>query len=314
MSKYILRRLLQIVPTMLGVFIVIFILAYLMPGDPVRAVLGDQYNRVSEEVKAGIRADMGLNRPLIEQFLDFLGRTLRLDLGDSYVMNDSVGNIIGYRLPHTLQLMTGGMIVALIIGLPAGIIAAERQYTWADNALMVFALLGVSMPVFWLAIIAKMFLTQDKYGIALFPVGGYGDGDLRYMILPSLVLGTQLSAVIARVTRSAMLEVRHEDYIRTAHAKGLRYRAVLLRHQLRNALVPVITVIALDIGYLLGGSVVTETVFSWPGLGRATVTAISRRDTPVILGILLFGAALFVFINLITDLIYALINPRIRYS
>jgi peptide/nickel transport system permease protein len=233
-------------------------------------------------------------------------------MGQSYILDQSVNDIIEYRFPRTLQLMAGGMIVSLLIGLPAGIISAEKQYTWIDHGLMVLALVGVSMPVFWQAILAKMFLTQDKYGVALFPVAGYGDP--KHMILPSLVLGTHLSATIARVTRSSMLEVRSQDYITTAYSKGLPYRAVLIRHHLRNALIPVITVIALDIGYLLGGSVVTETVFSWPGLGRAVVTAINRRDTPVILGILTFGAMLFVFINLITDVIYALVNPRIRYT
>jgi peptide/nickel transport system permease protein len=314
LSTYIIRRLLQVVPTLLGVFTVLFILAYLMPGDPIRAVLGESYQRLDEQTIEGVREQLGLNKPFLLRYIEFLWRTMRLDLGQSYILDESVNDIIGYRFPRTLQLMAAGMVVSLTIGLPAGIISAEKQYTWIDHALMVLALIGVSMPVFWQAILAKMFLTQDKYGVALFPVAGYGGGDPVYIILPALVLGTHLSATIARVTRSSMLEVRGQDYITTARAKGLPYRAVLFRHQLRNALVPVITVIALDVGYLLGGSVVTETVFSWPGLGRAVVTAIQRRDTPVILGILTFGAFLFVFINLITDLIYALVNPRIRYT
>ncbi len=314
MGLYVIRRLLQVIPTLWGVFTILFLLAFLMPGDPVRAVLGENYHRLSEETIAGVREELGLNKPFAVQYFEFLWRTVRLDLGRSYILSENVNDIIGYRFPRTLQLMAAGMLVALLIGLPAGIISAEKQYTWIDHALMFLALVGVSMPVFWQAILAKMFLTQDKYGVALFPVGGYGEGDITHLILPALVLGTHLSATIARVTRSSMLEERHKDYITTARAKGLRYRAVLFRHQLRNALIPVITVIALDVGYLLGGSVVTETVFSWPGLGRAVVTAINRRDTPVILGILIFGALLFVFINLITDLVYALINPRIRYE
>jgi peptide/nickel transport system permease protein len=314
LSTYVLRRLLQVVPTLLGVFTVLFILAYLMPGDPVRAVLGENYQRLSEETIQGVRDELGLDKPFVVQYLDFLWRTMRLDLGKSYILDDQVNAIIGYRFPRTLQLMAAGMVVALLIGLPAGVVSAIKQYTWIDNALMLVAILGVSMPVFWQAILAKMFLTQDKFGVALFPVGGYGEGDLWYLVLPALVLGTHLSATIARVTRSSMLEIQQMDYINTARAKGLSRRAVLFNHQLRNALIPIITVIALDIGYLLGGSVVTETVFSWPGLGRAVVTAINRRDTPVILGILIFGAVLFVFINLITDLVYAVVDPRIRYD
>jgi len=314
LSTYVLRRLIQVVPTLLGVFTVLFILAYLMPGDPVRAVLGENYQRLSEETIQGVRDELGLDKPFLMQYFDFLWRTVQLDMGKSYVLDENVNDIIGYRFPRTLQLMAAGMVVALFIGLPAGVISALKQYTWIDNALMLVAILGVSMPVFWQAILAKMFLTQDKYGMAIFPVGGYGEGNLWYLVLPALVLGTHLSATIARVTRSSMLEIQQKDYINTARAKGLSRRAVLFNHQLRNALIPIITVIALDVGYLLGGSVVTETVFSWPGLGRAVVTAINRRDTPVILGILIFGAVLFVFINLITDLVYAFVDPRIRYD
>lgn len=314
MSKYILRRVLQIIPTLLGVFTIIFALSFLMPGDPVRATMGEAYQRADPETIARIRAQLGIDDPFLVQYGRFLGQMLSFDLGHSYVLDQDVIEIIGYRMPRTVQLMLGGMVVALLIGIPAGIIAAEKQYTWMDHSLMILALVGVSMPVFWQAILAKTFLTQSTYGVALFPVAGYGDGAVSHMILPSLVLGTHLSATIARVMRSSMLEVRGMDYITTARSKGLPYRLVLMRHHLRNALIPVVTVIALDIGYLLGGSVVTETVFSWPGLGRAVVLAISRRDTPVIVGTLVFGALLFVTINLITDLIYALVNPRIRYT
>jgi peptide/nickel transport system permease protein len=314
MVKYLLRRVIQIFPTLFGVFTVLYILAYLMPSDPVRAVLGEQYRRLPPEVVEGIKEQLGLNKPFLERYLGYLGQVLQGDLGTSFVLNQKVIDIIGYRLPHTLQLMTGGLLVALLLGIPAGIIAAQRQYSWIDNGLMLLSLIGVSLPVFWLALIAQLFLTQDKYGVALFPVAGYEGGNIAYMILPSLVLGTNLSATLARVTRSAMLEVRGQDFITTARAKGLAPRQITLVHQLRNALIPIITVIALDIGYLLGGSVVTETVFNWPGLGRAIVPAIERRDTPVIMGILIFGAVMFVVINLITDVLYAVINPRIRYG
>ena len=299
---------------MFGIFTVLFILAYLMPSDPLRAVLGEQYRRLDPEVVEGIREELGLNDSFAERYFSFLGQLARGDLGRSYILEENVSSIISYRFPRTLQLMAGGLLVALLIGIPAGIIAAQKQYTWIDHALMVVSLIGVSVPIFWLALMAQLLLTQSRYGIALFPVAGYDEGNLANLVLPSLVLGTNLSATLARVTRSAMLEVRGQDYIVTAHAKGLTRRVVLLRHQLRNALIPIITVVGLDIGYLLGGSVVTETIFNWPGLGRAIVPAIERRDTPVIIGILVFGAFLFVIINLITDLVYALVNPRIRYQ
>ena len=314
MSQYILRRLLLAVPTLLGVFTIIFVLAYLMPGDPVRAVLGESYRRADPATIERVRERLGLNDPWYVQYGRFLGRLLRGDLGTSYVLDQPVAEVIGYRFPRTLQLMAGGMLAALLIGIPAGILAAERQYTWVDHGLMFLALLGVAMPVFWLGILAKMFLTQDKYGIALFPVAGYGDGALIYMVLPSLVLGTHLAATIARITRSSMLEVKHQQYMMTAAAKGLSRWRVVMVHQLKNALIPVVTVVGLDVGYLLGGSVVTETIFNWPGLGRAVVTAINRRDTPVILGTLVFGALIFVVVNLIVDVVYAFINPRIRYE
>lgn len=314
MARYVLRRLLLAIPTLWGVFTIIFILAYLMPGDPVRAVLGESYRRADPATIQRVRDRLGLDDPWYEQYGRFLGRLVRGDLGTSYVLGQPVIEVIGYRFPRTLQLMAGGMLAALLIGIPAGILAAERQYTWVDHTLMFIALVGVAMPVFWQAILAKMFLTQDKYGIALFPVAGYGGGELIYMVLPSLVLGTHLSATIARITRSSMLDVKPQQYMVTARAKGLSRWRLVMRHQLKNALVPVVTVIGLDVGYLMGGSVVTETVFNWPGLGRAIVTAISRRDTPVILGTLVFGALIFVIVNLVIDLTYAFLNPRIRYE
>lgn len=315
MTIYIIRRLLLTIPTLLGVFTLIFILSYLMPGDVVRVVMGPEaYKRASPETIEHVREELGLNDPWYVQYGRFLWNMARGDLGWSYILDEPVQNVIGYRFPRTLQLMTAGIIVAMLIGLPAGVISAEWQYSWIDHLLMAIALIGVATPVFWQGILAKMFLTQDKYGVALFPVAGYGGGNVRYIILPALVLGTHLSATIARITRSSMLEARFQPYITTAEAKGLSRLQVLFGHQLKNALIPVVTVIGLDIGYLMGGSVVTETVFNWPGLGRAVVTAILRRDTPVILGTLVFGAFLFVIINLITDIAYAFFNPRIRYG
>lgn len=312
MSNFLLRRLVQIIPTLLVIYTVLFTLSFLMSGDPLRAKLGEEYARLDPATIEAMREDLGLNRPFIVQYTDFLGDMARLDLGESFVFKQPVWDIIGYRFPRTIQLMLGGMFVALLIGIPAGLIAALRHNTWVDHSLMIIALIGVSMPVFWQALIGQLLLTQERYGIALFPVAGYGG--IEHMILPSLVLGTGLSALIARVMRSSMLDVVHMDYIKTAQSKGLTGRRVLWVHQVRNALIPVITVIGLQVAGLMTGSLVTETVFNWPGLGRAIVPAIQNRDTPVIMGVLMLGAVTYIIVNLLTDVLYALIDPRIRHQ
>lgn len=314
MTRYLIRRLLQVIPTLFIIYTIVFVLAYAMPGDPIKVVLGEEVNRLTQEQLLAMRESLGIDRPFHIQYFDFLGDMLRFDLGRSYIQREEVINIIGYRLPRTLQLMFGGMVVALMIGLPAGIISAIKKYSWVDHFLMVFALIGLSMPVFWQGLVAQLLLTSSATGIKLFPVAGYGDGNLYYMILPSLVLGTNLSAIIARVARSSMLEISAQDYINTARSKGLRNRTVLLRHHLRNAFIPVLTVIGLQVAGLMTGALVTETIFNWPGLGRAIVPAILQRDTPVIMGILLLGAFVYLIVNLITDFLYALLDPRIVYS
>ncbi len=314
MTKYIARRVLQMIPTLLIIFTVIFVLRYLMPGDPLKATLGEEYNRLDPATIARLEEELGINRPFLVQYFDHLGRMLRLDLGRSYIERQPVIDIIGYRLPRTLQLMLGGIAVGLLIGIPAGVISALRQYSWLDHTLMVIALIGLSMPVFWQGLMAQLLLTQSTTGIKIFPVAGFGDGDPWYMVLPSLVLGTNLSAVVARITRTSMLEVKGQDYLKTARAKGLTNHIVLFRHHMRNAMLPIVTIVGLQFGGIMGGALVTETIFNWPGLGRVIVTAIQRLDTPVILGVLTMGALTFMVANLITDLIYALIDPRIRYS
>ena len=314
MIAYIIRRLIQVIPTVFIIYTIVFMLAYAMPGDPIKVVLGEEVNRLSQEQLDAMRANLGIDRPFLEQYLDFLGDMLRFDLGRSFIQREDVIDIIGYRLPRTLQLMLGGMTVALIIGIPAGVVSAIKQYTWLDHALMIFALVGLSMPVFWQGLVAQLLLSSNTTGIALFPVAGYGDGNPYYMILPSLVLGTNLSAIIARVARSSMLEVAGQDYINTARAKGLKSRVVLIRHHLRNAIIPVLTVVGLQVAGLMTGALVTETIFNWPGLGRAIVPAILQRDTPVIMGILLLGAFVYLIVNLITDILYVVLDPRIRYA
>ena len=314
MSKYLIRRLLQVVPTVFIIYTIVFVLAFWMPGDPIKAMLGEDVNRLSEEELQAMRDNLGIDRPFHVQYLDFLGDMLRFDLGRSYVQHEDVISIIGYRLPRTLQLMLGGMIVALMVGIPVGVVSAVKQYTLIDHGLMLLILAGVSVPVFWQGLVAQLLLTSDATGIALFPVAGYDGGNLYNMILPSLVLGTNLASTIARITRSSMLEVAGQDYITTARAKGLPGQTILLRHHLRNALIPVLTVVGLQIAGLMTGALVTETIFNWPGLGRAIVPAILQRDTPIIMGILLLGAFVYLVVNLLTDLMYAVIDPRIRYS
>ncbi len=314
MTVYLVRRVLQIIPTLWGVFTLLFVLTYVMPGDPMRALLGEQYQKLSPAAVEAIKSELGLNKSLVERYVHFLSRMLRGEWGKSYILGQDVAEVIGYRFPRTLELMLGSMMVALIVGGAVGVIAAQHPYSWIDHLLTLLTLLGISIPIFWVALFAQLLLTQNTAGAAILPVAGYESGSIRHLILPALVLGLNLSAAIARVTRSAMLDVQREDYIITAHAKGLPRWLILMRHQLRNALLPIITVIALDVGYLLRGAVVIETIFNWPGLGRALVPAIERRDTPVVIGVLVFGALLFIVVNLVTDLSYALINPRIRYT
>jgi peptide/nickel transport system permease protein len=314
LAKYIMRRLLQIIPTLFIIYTLVFALAYLMPGDPLGAILGEEYNRMSPEQREAIIEEMGLNRPFYVQYFDFLGDMLRFDLGRSLIQRENVLDIILYRLPRTLYLMFGGITVALLVGIPAGIISAVKQYTWIDHTLMLIALIGVSMPVFWQGLIFQLLFTQNTTGIALFPVAGFGDWNPYYLILPSIILGTHLSATIARVMRSSMLEVAGMDFITTARAKGLSNRAVMLKHHMRNALIPVITVIGLQIAGLMTGALVTETIFNWPGVGRVFTDAITDRDTPVIMGIMLLGAIAYLIVNLLTDLLYAVLDPRIQYQ
>jgi peptide/nickel transport system permease protein len=315
LSRYLTRRILQMIPRLLIIYSIIFVMVYLLPGDPVRAIYGEEVNRMSPSQIEQIKERLGVNRPFLAQYATFLVDTVRLQFPESRVMQgQTVADVVGYRLPRTLQLMMGGLLVSLCLGIPAGIIAAIKQYTWLDHALMLIALIGVSMPVFWQALIAQLLLTQSKYGIALFPPSGYGDGQISYMILPSLVLGTHLAASVARITRSTMLEVKTQDFLQTARAKGLQPSRILFRHHLGNALIPVITILGLQVSGLLTGSVLTESVFRWPGLGKATVDAISTRDIPIIMGLMVYGAIIILVINLITDILYAAVDPRIRYN
>ena len=306
MSGYILRRLVLAVPTLVGVTVVVFALIRLIPGDPARLVLGLQ---ASEEEVQRLRVQLGLDQPLPVQYARFLARLLQGDLGRSVVTGEPVLREIGARLPATVQLAVTSTVVATLAGVAAGVVSATRQYSWWDYAVMTVALFGISLPVFWLGLMLMLLFSVH---LRWLPAGGYGTP--AHLVLPTVTLAAFSVAIIARMTRSSLLEVLHQDYVRTAWAKGLNSRAVVLRHALKNALIPVVTVIGLQFGGLLGGAILTETVFAWPGMGRLLVGAIVARDYPVVQGTVLVFAALFTLVNLAVDVLYAYVDPRIHYG
>ncbi len=306
MSAYVLRRLVLAVPTLVGVTLVVFALIRLVPGDPARLVLGLQ---ASEEEVQRLRVQLGLDQPLPVQYARFLARLLQGDLGRSVVTGEPVLREIGARLPATVQLAVTSTVVATLAGVAAGVVSATRQYSWWDYAVMTVALFGISLPVFWLGLMLMLLFSVH---LRWLPAGGYGTP--AHLVLPTVTLAAFSVAIIARMTRSSLLEVLHQDYVRTAWAKGLNSRAVVLRHALKNALIPVVTVIGLQFGGLLGGAILTETVFAWPGMGRLLVGAIVARDYPVVQGTVLVFAALFTLVNLAVDVLYAYVDPRIHYG
>ncbi|MFC1512322.1 ABC transporter permease [Candidatus Latescibacterota bacterium] len=307
MTTYVIRRLLFVFPIILGVATIIFVLMFLVPGDPARLMMGQHGD---ERVLENIRREMGLDRPVYIQYFRFLGRLARGDLGMSYRQRRPVATIIAERFPATLKLALASMFLAVVFGVTFGVIAAANRNRLFDWLVMILSLTGISLPVFWLGMMLILIFAS---GLGWLPVGGYGrSGDLRHLILPAVSLSTISIGYISRMTRSSMLEVIGKDYIRTARAKGLAEWVVILRHALRNAFIPVVTIIGIDFASLLGGAVATETVFAWPGLGRAVVDAIRVRDLPVVEGCVIFLAFIFVIANLLVDLTYAWLDPRIR--
>lgn len=285
---------------------VAFVTLYLAGGDPAIALAGDN---ASEEVLAVIRRKMGLDRPLYLQYFSWLAGLLRGDFGVSLIDDRPVLATILRQFPATLLLMAGSMAVALSIGLPTGILAAVYRHSWIDHASRVFALLGVSIPGFWLGLILILVLA---YHWSLFPLAGYGTA--KHLVLPSLTLGTAMAALLMRLTRASLLEVLREDYIRTARAKGLAQRIAVLKHALKNAMLPIITGIGLEVGALLGGTVIVESIFGWPGIGRLAYVRMLQRDAVMVLGNLLIYGLVFGAVNLLTDISYAFLDPRIRYE
>jgi len=303
---FIVRRLLLAIPTLFGVLIVVFLLLYVAPGDPVQEMVGE---RADPETIARLRKELHLDEPLLNQFTHYTGGVLRGDFGNSYITQRPIIQDIRERFPKTLLLAGSAMLLASVLGITLGVLSARNPGGWFDRLGLGVAYLGISFPVYWVGLILILvFAVMLRW----LPPSGYGG--IKYLILPALALGSRSIAFLARVTRSAMLEVLGGDYVRTARAKGLKERVVIVRHALRNALIPIITVLGLDFGYYLTGSILTETIFSWPGLGRYVVNAITRRDLPAIQGSVLFLSVVFVLVNLLTDLAYAKADPRVAYS
>lgn len=294
------------IPTLLGVMIVVFLLLYVAPGDPVQDMVGE---RADAETIARLRKELHLDEPLPKQFILYAGGVLRGDLGNSYITQRPIIRDIKERFPKTLLLAGSAMLLASVLGITIGVLSAKNPGGWFDRLGLGLAYLGISFPVYWVGLILILIFAVT---LRWLPPSGYGG--IKYLILPALALGSRSIAFLARVTRSSMLEVLGGDFVRTARAKGLRERVVIARHALRNALIPIITVLGLDFGYYLTGSILTETIFSWPGIGRYVVNAISRRDLPAINGSVLFLSVVFVLVNLITDLAYAKADPRVAYS
>jgi peptide/nickel transport system permease protein len=304
MYKYILKRILMMIPVVIGVSLLVFFVLKLTPGDPARVVAGAQADEAAVEQ---IREELGLNKPLAQQYLAYMAGLLHGNMGVSYTTGKPVFEEILSRIPTTFTLAFSGVLVAVIIGIPLGILSATRQYSVLDNVCTVLALGGVAMPNFWLGL---MLILIFALKLGWLPSGG-GDTWTGY-ILPAITLGVGATANFMRTTRSSMLEVIRQDYIRTVRAKGANNRIVILGHALRNALIPVVTIVGLQIGTLLGGAVINETVFSLPGIGTLMITAINKKDEPIVMGCLITFAIAFSIVNLLVDILYAYIDPRIK--
>ncbi|MGK5508825.1 nickel ABC transporter permease [Brevibacillus formosus] len=303
MFVYITRRLLQMIPVLLGVVLVVFLIMQMVPGDPAVLLAGEG---ASEETIAKMRTQLGLDQPIMVQYAQYVANVFQGDLGTSLRSNLPVWDEIMARLPATIELAVASIFVTVVLGMIAGIISATKQYSAADITIMVIALLGVSLPSFWLGL-SLIYTFSVK--LQLFPVAGWGTW--KHMILPAITLGTAGAAIVARMTRSSMLDVVRQDYIRTAKAKGLRETVIIYKHALKNALIPIITVVGLQFGFLLGGTVLVESVFAINGLGRLIVDAIRMRDLPVVQGGVLIASIIFVFVNLFVDVLYRYFNKRI---
>ncbi|MHB1391711.1 MAG: ABC transporter permease [Clostridia bacterium] len=326
MVKYVFNRILQIIPVVFGIAVLVFFIMRLIPGDPAMVMLGQD---ATPEDIARIRSILGLDRNIFVQLLAYLKNMLTLDFGNSIFLRQPVMEVIKTSFPATIELSVTALIISLIIAVPLGIISAVKQNSWIDYTSMAFAQIGISMPVFWIGVLLILLFSVELgwlpsfgrgesiiEGLKVLMTTGSGNvllTSLRKLILPATSLGIMGSAMISRMIRSTMLEVLDSDYIRTARAKGTPERKVIMKHAFRNALLPVVTIVGLQFGTLLGGSIITESVFAWPGIGRIIVTAISQRDFPMVQGGVIFLATTFAVINLLVDVLYVVINPKIRH-
>lgn len=308
MLSYIARKIFYTIPVLWGVVTIVFIVINIVPGDPVAIMTGQ---RGDEQTLAKIRADMGLDQPLRVQYVNFLGQICRGDLGTSYRNNEPVSTAILTRLGATAKLALGALILGTVLGVAAGVVSAVKKYSFFDYTAMFIAIAGVSAPVFWVGL---LLLLLFAYTLGWVPGVGYGDGSFKYMVLPMITLGVRPAALTARLARSCMLEVLSQDYVRTAKAKGLKKHIVVMRHAMKNAMIPVVTIIGTQVSSLLSGAVLTESIFAWPGIGRLSVDSLVARDLPMIRGVVVFMAVTFLFTNLLVDISYGFLDPRIRYD
>lgn len=306
MSRFIVARLLTAIPLMLGMVFIVMASFALVPGDPAAVMLGEF---AKPEAIAALRAELGLDDPLLVRYVRYVGQLVRGDLGKSLRDGRPVSVILAEVMPYTLQLALSAIVVAVLVGVPLGIIAAARSGTWIDGIISVVSLAGLSMPVFWTAII---FIVVLSVNLKLFPIAG--TGTWKHLVLPAVTLALPTIGVLTRVTRTAMVEMLRSDFVRTAYAKGLGDVKVLTKHVLRNALIPILTALGLQLGQMLGGAVLTETVFAWPGMGRLTVFAVSNRDYILMQGLVLVLAGVYLLINLLVDVSYTIVDPRVRYQ
>ena len=306
MFVFLRRRILGLIPVLWGVITIVFLIIHLVPGDPAKMMLGD--TALPSDVEA-LRESLGLNKPLINQYVGFFAGLFRGNLGKSFNTGQPVLKALIERFPNTLILAIASLFVAVVIGILGGIVTAAKRNTIIDSAGLMFSLIGVSMPAF---LLGPILILVFSVKLGIFPVSG--SGSLKHLVLPSLSLGFALSAIVLRMTRASMLEVLSKDYIRTARAVGISEKKILMKHALRNAIIPVVTIIGLQFGALLGGVIIVEIIFSWPGIGQLLIPAIMRRDYPLVQGCILFISVVYIFVNFIVDIIYAYIDPRIRYS
>ncbi|MCT4507381.1 MAG: ABC transporter permease [Tepidibacter sp.] len=314
MFNYIIKRLISLIPVVIIVSIIAFLITHIMPGDPVRVILG---NFATKEQVMQLNSELGLDKPLHTQFVLWLSNIVKGNLGKSLFLNVPVTEAILSRIEPTFLLAIIGQLIGLFIGIPMGVIAAVKHRSWVDQTAIGVSLAGVSIPSFWLSL---MLMLVFSVKLRWFPVCGYrpiaevGFGVIKYLILPGITLGFMQSGLIARMTRSAMLDVLRQDYIRTARNKGLREKIVIVRHALKNALIPVVTVIGFSLAVLLGGTWIVETVFNIPGVGSLAINAIMKRDYPIIQGCMIFIAIIYILVNLLVDISYAFLNPKVKYK